>query len=125
MKLKLDENLGSRLKSEFAEAGHHATTVAGQGLSGAADERVFAACKSETMVLVTLDTDFANLLRFPTADSAGVVVLRPPVGSTHAMLLDLCRDLILALKDRSVSGKLWIVEPGRIRERGSEPSSAR
>ena len=42
MKVKLDENLGRRLQAQFEAAGHEVATLAGQGLAGAPDERMFA-----------------------------------------------------------------------------------
>jgi len=118
MNVKLDENLGRRLQGEFQAAGHEVATVAGQGLSGASDERVFAVCRAEQRALVTLDVGFGNLLRFPTEGSPGIAVLRSPEGTTYRTLQGLGLELISALAGRSITGKLWVVEPGRIRERG-------
>ena len=119
MNVKLDENLGCRLQAEFQAAGHEVATVAGQGLSGAPDERVFAVCRAEQRILVTLDVGFGNLLRFPTEGSPGIAVLRSPEGTTYRTLQSLGLELIHALVARPIVGKLWVVEPGRIRERGT------
>jgi predicted nuclease of predicted toxin-antitoxin system len=122
MKVKLDENLGTRLQAEFRAAGHDVATVAGEGLSGTSDEDLFQVCGTESRVLVTLDVGFGNLLRFPCEGTAGVAVLRVPEGAHHALMRSLATTLTAALATRSIEGRLWIVEPGRIRERiGGEP----
>jgi predicted nuclease of predicted toxin-antitoxin system len=70
---------------------------------------------AEGRTLVTLDLDFANPLRFSPHDTAGVVVLRVPrpvVAQIEAML----RAALPRLKQGPLANRLWIVEPGRIRE---------
>lgn len=76
MRLKLDENLGRRWAEQLRLAGHDVHTVHDEGLAGAADRDVIAAAVDERRVLVTMDLDFANPMRFPPGDTAGVVVLR-------------------------------------------------
>jgi predicted nuclease of predicted toxin-antitoxin system len=44
VKLKLDENLGTRVQRVFADADLSVSSVRVQGLSGKADEVVFATC---------------------------------------------------------------------------------
>ncbi len=117
MKVKLDENLGHRVKQVFLEAGLDVSSVLDQGLSGQPDERIFDVCRDENRVLVTLDHDFGNLVRFPVEECAGVVLLENPVQASLELLTELARVACEKLKERSVRGKLWIVEVGRIRER--------
>ena len=75
MKFKLDENLGTLGKTLLASDGHDVLTVVDQEMSGASDERVYEICREEGRVLVTLDHDFAQTLRFPPDATAGIVVL--------------------------------------------------
>jgi predicted nuclease of predicted toxin-antitoxin system len=122
MKVKLDENLGTRLQAEFSAAGHEVGTVAAEQLSGASDDRLFEICRTEGRLLVTLDVGFGNLLRFPCEGTAGIAVLRVPESTGHSLMRSLATTLIATLSTRPIEGKLWIVEPGRIRERiSSEP----
>ncbi len=117
VKFKLDENLGRRATDPIRTAGHDAVTVASQGLRGAADETLFQVCKHVDRTLVTLDRDFGQVLRYPPAMGAGIVVLEVGPRATHAALLDRVRELVLLLNTRSAEGALWIVEPGRLRIR--------
>jgi predicted nuclease of predicted toxin-antitoxin system len=78
LKIKLDENLGNRAIELFREAGHEVATVSEQDLGGATDDQLIEVCRKEGWVLVTLDLDFSNVLRFPPERYAGIAVLRVP-----------------------------------------------
>jgi predicted nuclease of predicted toxin-antitoxin system len=116
MKLKLDENLDERLAGRIACSGHDVATARGQGLGGAKDEVLYRACREEGRALVTLDLDFASVIRFPAVGTAGIVVLRPHSPLIH-VVRDLIDNLVTLLETRSPAGQLWIVEPGRVRIR--------
>jgi len=72
MKWKLDENFGSRTVHLFLQANHEADTVLQEDLGGATDEVLFEACAREDRCLVTLDIDFADVLRFPPHRTVGM-----------------------------------------------------
>jgi predicted nuclease of predicted toxin-antitoxin system len=88
VKLKLDENLSQRAADLIRAAGHDAVTVANQGLRGAADETLFEVCQHEGRTLVSLDRDFSQVLRYPPAATAGIVILELGPRPTHRALLD-------------------------------------
>lgn len=115
MKLKLDENFGRRCIDILYDAGHDCATVAGQQMSGAADEDVIRTCHSESRCLVTLDLDFSNPLRFRPADYSGIAVIRLSGRASYTELLDAVSTFAKALETESIVAKLWIVEIGRIR----------
>lgn len=114
MRLKLDENVDVRLAVFLRQAGHDTTTVRDQKLSGMADPALYNHCASEGHILVTLDLDFSHVLRYPPERTPGLVVLRGPdaLFPTVRILID---TLLNALTTGTPSGRLWIVEPGRIR----------
>ena len=115
MRIKLDENLDVRLAEPLRDAGHDATTVTAQGSSGLDDEALFALCKEEDRILVTLDLDFSNVLRYPPKESPGLVVLR--ASDQHFVTTRLLlATLVNALRAETPTGRLWIVGPGRLRK---------
>lgn len=114
MKLKLDENLDARLGSLLKEAGHNVLTVRDQNLLGIEDQALYEWCIAEGRILVSLDKDFSNVLRFPPQGTPGLVVLRGPDDLSPTLRI-LMQTLVQALVSNSPVGKLWIVEAGRIR----------
>jgi len=114
MRIKLDENVDTRLATFLKRAGHDTNTVQEQGLRGAEDEALYEVCKVEGRILVSLDLGFSNIIRFPPKGTPGFVVLRGPNQLFHTMRI-LVETLIDALTKESPAGRLWIVEPGRLR----------
>jgi hypothetical protein len=115
MKIKLDENIGRRGLDLLRLAGHDVMTVRDQNLQGARDETLFDVCAREDRILITLDHDFGQVLRFPPERSAGLIVLEPGARVTPQSLLDRLQDFLTLADVRSPRGSLWIVEPGRVR----------
>jgi hypothetical protein len=78
-------------------------TIAQEKLSGAGDERLYDICIAVGRCLISLDLDFAGVVRF-----------LPRVASLD-LLTRLVRGLLEALQTASIAGRLWVVEAGRIR----------
>jgi len=114
MRIKLDENADARLATFLKRAGHDTNPVQEQGLCGTEDEALYEVCKVEGRILVSLDLDFSNIIRFPPEGTPGLVVLRGPNQLFPTMRI-LVETLVDALNRESPAGRLWIVEPGRLR----------
>ncbi|MFZ0607678.1 MAG: DUF5615 family PIN-like protein [Xanthobacteraceae bacterium] len=117
MKIKVDENIGGSGVALLRESGHDVATVHEQELSGATDDRVFDVCLAENRTLITLDRDFGHIPRFSPTRTAGIVVIELGEPASQRILLNRLRQFLKVSASRSVRGKLWIVEPGRIRIR--------
>ena len=63
---------------------------------------------------VTLDLYFSNPLRFPPEGTPGVMVLRP-VRTASLHIRALVAASLTSFNEAALRGRLWIVEPGRIR----------
>ncbi len=116
MRLKLDENLGNREAEMLRQVGHDVSTVPEQGLRGAADRSIVEACRREGRCLVSLDREFGNPLLFRPSDYDGIAIIRLPSLATPDVLVEGVRTLIEGLNRDDIAGKLWTVQPGRIRE---------
>jgi len=119
VKFKIDENLPSEACQILRTAGHDAISVLDQRLGGRSDAGIAIVCKSESRILVTLDTDFGNILAYPPRDYPGIVVIRSD-DQAKSTVLDFIRRIVAVLMSESPQGQLWIVEPNRIRIRGPE-----
>ena len=117
MRFKLDENLPVELADLLRRAGHDAATVLDQGLGGARDPELASVCSQEDRILVTFDTDFADIRTYPPGESSGIIVLRLESQSRRHVLGTGMR-LLTALSNSLARGELWIVEESRIRVRG-------
>src|SRR6266850_6894271 len=106
MKFKLDENISRRGGELLRSAGHDAITVRDQGLAGSDDEEIFAVAASEDRALITLDYDFAQILRFPPEQSAGIVVLELGGRASLTAMLNRLRAFLKNLESHTVVGQL-------------------
>ena len=76
MKIKLDENIPSRLAGELAILGHDVDTVASEGLKGKPDSDVWGAARRDRRFLITQDLDFSDVREFKPGTHPGLLLLR-------------------------------------------------
>lgn len=123
MKFKLDENFGPTVHEVFHRRGLDCHTVLEEGLAGADDPTVLAAAVAEQRIFVTLDRNFTNVLACPPEATYGIVVLQAGRRASRSLLAAMLDSFLFALEQKLIRGKLWIVEPGRIREHKTEDES--
>jgi len=116
MKFKLDENFPVFAAVLIRKAGHDCSTVYDQRISGCSDRELARICKAEGRCLVTFDLDFANPLVFRPSDHAGIAVFRLSASPVPPEIEGTVKPFLEAVRDRPLTGKLWILEPGRLRE---------
>ncbi len=117
MRFLLDENLSPLHVRTLRALGHDAVSVVELGISGADDSVVREAAIKQEWVLVTLDADFANVVRFPPSETPGVVRFRIHPATEEAIDAAL-RFAVPRLAGMSLAGKLVVVDRRRIRIRG-------
>ncbi|MBE7438005.1 MAG: DUF5615 family PIN-like protein [Spirochaetales bacterium] len=116
MKIKLDENLGTRGLKLLKESGHDVATVVDEDLSSASDDILIEICRAEERVLITFDKDFSSILRFPPQRYAGVIVLRLAEPFTLPDIENALQRFLAASTGQNLTGRLWIIDSERIRE---------
>jgi predicted nuclease of predicted toxin-antitoxin system len=117
VKFKIDENLPVDVAERMRQEGYDTATAIEQNLSGKSDSEVSALCQREGRILVTLDTDFADIRTYPPEESPGFIVLRlQKQAKDHVMAV--IDSLLEALRKENPEHNLWIIEEDRIRIRG-------
>lgn len=86
-------------------------------MRGTDDRTLAAVCREEGFCLITADLGFAQTIQYPPHEYHGIIVLRHSK-PTLAAMRELVRQVVVAARDESPDGRLWIVEPGRIRIHG-------
>ncbi len=120
MQFLIDEDLPRSTGDLLRKYEHEAIDVRDIGFKGAKDSQIAAYAQSRGLCLVTGDFDFSDIRNYPPAQYAGLIVLNIPRDSTALFILHLLESFLKQDKLVSeLSGKLAIVEPGRIRIRKS------
>ena len=116
MKLLLDENLSALHAVELRTEGYDAVAVVECGLAGATDEEVLRFAVDNGRAIMTLDADFANVMRFPPGQTCGVVRLKVHP-ATEDKIRQAIRRALLFLKNIDITGRLAVVDDDRVRIR--------
>ena len=116
MKFKLDENMPTSARALLQQQGHDVHTVFDEELNGEVDKKIAERCCEENRILITLDTDFADIRIYPPKDYAGIVLLRPHRQS-EPQILKMLETVLSVFQTEPIHGFLWIVEPAGIRIR--------
>lgn len=115
-RFKLDENLPRDAEALLRKACHDVHTVLDEQLGGNSDPRVFDAAQMEDRILISFDLDFSAIRVYPPANHKGVWVLRPHMQSINNTLA-LLKSALPIVETEPSQGRLWIVEPERVRIR--------
>ncbi|MEK7087841.1 MAG: DUF5615 family PIN-like protein [Patescibacteria group bacterium] len=116
LKLLCDENLPGAVVTFLSEQGHKVK----RPLAGASDSTVAALAKKEKRVLVSLDSDFANILNYPPTDFSGIVRLNVHPPTVSLILRALTLVIRSFKKQEAFKGKLIIAEPAGFRVWGKK-----
>jgi len=116
VKLFLDENLSPQHAVELTVEGHDAVAVPEAGLSGGTDEQVLRFAVENGRVLVTLDADFANVMRFPPGQTLSVIRLKAHP-ATEERIRQAIHRALLYLQNIDIAGRLAVVDEDKIRIR--------
>ena len=116
-KLKLDENFSPNLTILFKNEGFDTHSVLDEALSGEPDTVIYQQCLSENRCLITFDTDFCNILRFPAHNTAGIIVIRPHRNIKINEIRLFALQIIDILKQRDPTNCLWVLDAQKLRIR--------
>jgi hypothetical protein len=75
VRIKLDENLPSRLVSALQARGHDVDTLASELTAGTDDAHVWTACQTTGRFLITQDLDFSDVRRYAPGTHRGLLLV--------------------------------------------------
>ena len=114
LRIKVDEDVPTELTGLLREAGHDATSVNDQHLTGSPDRRVWDVVQTENRLFITADKGFANAQLHPPGTHAGVILIRLPQESRSAYLA-LTKKLLGKFDLQVASGAIVVATPHTIR----------
>ena len=118
MKFLVDASLPHSVVAVLAEDGHEAIHVDDAGIGNASDDTIAEYARQKSFAIITADFDFADIRVFPPVSYNGIAVLTLPKRRDLLLIHLLVREVLQYLREAgSLTGKLLIVELGRIRVR--------
>ena len=114
MKFKVDENLPQEIVDLLWSSGYEALSVRDQHLSGRPDILIASICQNEQRALITLDTDFLDIRRFPPEQYCGIVVLRL-VSQDKEHVVKIFQENLHHFAREPLDKCLWVIEENRLR----------
>ena len=116
MKLLADENISPNSVASLRNLGFDIIHVREIGLRGKPDEEVMDYAMKEDRVLVTIDSDFADIRKYPPGTHGGIIRMRLKFCSARAV--SACLELLLkALSEKDVKGNLVVTDGEKYRIR--------
>lgn len=116
MKLLLDEALSQRLAPILQAAGHDCIHIRDLGLQGRPDNEIMTAAVADSRVLVSLDTDFGELLALGQQAGPSVLLLRRAPHSP-ALQAPLVLAALAAVEQDLIAGAIAVIVGDHIRIR--------
>ena len=116
MRIKLDENLPTRLVSVLADLGHDVDTVPTERIAGEDDAAVWQAAQAGHRFLVTQDLDFSDIRKYTPGTHHGLLLVRLPQPGRTA-LFERIAALFQIENVESWDGCLVIATPNKVRVR--------
>lgn len=113
MKFLIDADCPRSIGDTIKKAGHEVLDVR-DIKPNAPDKEIYALIKKNSLLLITRDTDFGNILRYPATSNCGIILLRVhllPVKEIIAII----NDLLARLSEKELLGSITIAQKGRYR----------
>lgn len=114
VRVKVDEDLPGDVAEILRAAGHNASSVMEQSMSGIADEKLWEVIVEEGCCLVTADKGFADIRKYSSGSHSGIVLFRLPRES-RAGYIALARLFLERFELQRAIGRIVVATPAAIR----------
>ncbi|MBU0878145.1 MAG: DUF5615 family PIN-like protein [Candidatus Omnitrophica bacterium] len=82
----------------------------------ASDQKIYEPINKNSLILITRDTDFGNILRYPVTAQCGIILLRVHLLSVND-IISVVKDLLSRIPEKDLLGSLIIAQKRRYRIR--------
>jgi len=118
MRFLVDGDLPRSTKILLQQYKHEVVDVRDVNLRGAKDYQIAGFARANSLCLLTGDFDFSDVRNYPPSEYAGLVVLKLPKNATASLTIKIVESFLQREEiTAKITGKLVIVEPGRVRIR--------
>lgn len=117
MRFLVDEDISYKTANFLADIGYDARHVRDVGLKGKKDEEIIEFARANGLVLITMDSDFSDIRKYPPGTHSGIIRVRlryPSVPIVNKIL----KNLLIKIKDLDIKGCLVVVDSYRFRIKG-------
>lgn len=114
MKIFADHCVHTDVIDALRKLGVELQTAKEVGLAFSSDEKIFNFVLKSSQILLTFDKHFGNILRFDIRKLAGVVIVYIDE-MPKQMIPERIVEFFKSIKESELRGKLFIIEPTRIR----------
>ncbi|MBI3602332.1 MAG: DUF5615 family PIN-like protein [Candidatus Omnitrophica bacterium] len=113
MKFLIDADCPRSISALLKDLGHTSLDI--RDINPATpDDAIYDLIKKDSLVLITRDTDFSNILRYPVGPGYGIILLRVHLLSIDE-ILTLMGHLLEKVSTDDFLGSLTVVRKDRIR----------
>lgn len=116
LKFLLDANIPRSSAELMRSFGFDVEDVRDIGMKTAKDQEIIQYALRTERIIVTRDTDFGELLRYPT--HPGAIILRLPYTYTSLEINKVLENFLRSINQGDLKEAIVIVELGRYRRRG-------
>lgn len=113
MRFLIDEDCPRSIKSVLQQIEYEALDIR-DIQPGASDDEIYKYIQKEVLILITRDTDFGNILRYPVTQRCGIILLRTYLLSIRE-ICGILNDFISNTTQEALMGSLSVLRKGRYR----------
>ena len=113
MKFLIDADCPRSIASPIKKSGHEVLDIR-DIKPNAPDQEIYELIKKDGYILITRDTDFGNILRYPVTSKCGIILLRMhllPIAEITKVLA----DFIAKVNEKELLGCLSVIRKDRYR----------
>lgn len=115
LKILLDADMPKSSAEVMQSAGYDVEDVRDIGMGAAKDREIIEYALGNERIIVTRDTDFGEILRYP--EHPGGIILRLPYTFTAEELNRALKEFLDTVRENEIKNAIIILELGRYRRR--------